>query len=361
MEKNIDETVEPITPADLQEDTTEKLSLRDALEVAYEAKQDAATSDSRVGEVDTGVSAGASAGTDAGGDKPSASESAQELPPLEPPAEFTRDEQDDFRQLSRKQQEAQLRLHKSRMSRLGEIKTATEEYKFVKDLARQIEPYVKARGHKETAEIAMQKAVALYLETVNNPKASAAAILRAKGLPVPRELIDEESRDPVQEKLAPLEQKIQTLESKLAQEEHQKAATVLNSVWDSFEQAKNAAGTLRFPDASGPSGFELASKIGSLVSGQTPLSQQFIETVRSRNPNANIETLLTEAYRFYGGRVDDSAAPPNTLTPQKHLIKSNRAASSVPGRGASSTGGKVIRYKTSREALEAAVRDLAEG
>jgi len=364
VERNIDENKPE------QENESSGMSLREALETAIEVNKDDG-SDPGVESPDRAVSGDPEPGTDTGGDGASVAASAEEST-LQPPAEFTADEKADFLQLTRKQQEAQLRLHRSRLSRLEEIKAeaarlsqAKTEYEHVKDLAKKLEPYIKARGHKETAEIAMQKAVALYLETVNDPKKSAAAILRARGLPVPKDLLDQP--DEIDPKISPLQEKINALESRLAQQDHKEAvqrqqeqAAALHQVWSAFEQSKNGAGAFRFPDIrpeAGEAGLSLASKIGSLVGGQTPLSQQFIATVQQKDPNATYETLLTEAYRFLGGRIHD-AEPSKTRNPQQHLVRSNRAAASVPGRGVAQQSGIVKKYKTYREALEAAKAEL---
>jgi hypothetical protein len=341
-----------------QEENTETLSLRDALEVALEAQKDDAGDDQGVGAPSARAATEAPEGSDTAGDDRNVPGSDE--PPLQPPAEFTADEKADFLLLSRKQQEAQIRLHKSRLSRLEEIKAASRDYEHVKRFAQQIEPYIKARGIKEPADVAIQKAVALWAETKADPKRSAAALLRANGLPVPRDLLEDETRDPQDEKLSPLQERLNALESRIVQEDTAKAATALNAIWSSFEQAKNAAGIARFPDIQpekGESGLQLATEIGSLVSGKTPLSLQFINSVRARNPQASAETLITEAYRFLGGRVDDSEAP-RTQSPQQHLYKSNRAAASVPGRGVSSSSGTVKKFRSYREALEAAKAEL---
>lgn len=360
MEKNTESAHEQPSPSDVQEDTDKALSLRDALEVAIEATEHDTGRAETDRAADRAASGDARPKSDAGGNQPSVPASEEE-PPLQPPAEWNNEEKADFAASSRKQQEAALRLHRSRMSRLEEIKTAARDFEHVKRLADDIEPFVRALGVKEKPAVAIQKAVALWKQfEEGDPKAAAAAYLRAKGLNVPRELIENQQADPLEEKLKPLQEELSSVKMKLAQEEHTKAAEALRQVWTSFEQAKNAAGGHRFPDIlpdKGEAGLRLSSQIGSLVGGHTPLSQQFIASVRARNPEATFETLLTEAYRFYGGRVDDSEAP-KSQSPQQHLYKSNRAASSVPGRGAPASNGGVRRFKTYREALEAAKAEL---
>ena len=115
-ERSTESEFEPIQPSDLVEDTGEKLSLRDALEVAVEASKDESGSDEGVGAKSLRGAAAAETGADTTGSNSDIQRDNE--PALQPPAEFTADEKADFNLLSRKQQEAQIRLHKSRLTRL---------------------------------------------------------------------------------------------------------------------------------------------------------------------------------------------------------------------------------------------------
>lgn len=294
-------------------------------------------------------------------------EKEEKPPELKAPAEFTNEEKEDFAASSRKQQEASLRLYKSSRKRFEEIKQATQEYKEIKSLADSTAPFLKVMGVKEKNEVAIQKALALWhgFEYAENPKFAAAQYLMAKGIDPPKEWLDGEKGNNFlygnaadDSKIKPLQEKLNLLENRLAQEDKVKVESVLNQTWQSFEATKNASGTSRYPDLQGQAGIEKAARIGSLVSGLTDLSKQFIASARDRIPDLTYMKLLEEAYRFNGGRIDDTAAT-KTQSAQNHLLKAKRAASSVPG-GASSVGvnGAKKKFLTYREAAAAALADL---
>lgn len=362
--ENASEENNEVTPQELTEDTSEKLSLRDALEVAIKAAEDDTSRPSEDRSGDPRVADQATAAPDAGRDNASVQAGEAKPEPLQPPAEFTAEEKADFVQLSRTQQEAQLRLHRSRMSRLSEIKEAAAELQWAKDLVKNLEPFAKARGAKGDIGADLQKALEFWRVANEDRKKAAAALLKSGNIPVPKELLEQPSQDPA---LSPLHEKINHLESRIAEEDRRKAAeqldvvrSALSQTYDAFSGAKNAAGTARFPDIQpdkGEAGIRMLSEIGSLLNVQTPVGQDFVQRVRARNPTANLETLMFEAYRYLGGRIDDSQAP-KTQSPQNHLHKSNRAASSVPGRGTPASSTQVRRFKDTRDAYAAALAEL---
>lgn len=291
-----------------------------------------------------------------------ATESKQ--PSLEPPSEYTPEEKADFLALSRKGQEAQLRLDKSRKSKLDEIRSATEEHKSYKQLADTLTPYLKVHGVKEPSEVALKKAIHMWLEFENgDPKAAAAAYLQAKGIKPPKELLEASGENSLfDEKITSLQNELKEIKTRSVQNDVEAAKVVLQKAWIEFETEKNAAGKPKFPDADGntESGLRMASSIGSLVSGQNELSKQFIANVQSRIPGLTLPRLYTEAYRYLGGRVDDSEAP-RSQDSQQHIVQSRRAASSVPGKSVAPTSNGVIKkFKSRKEATAAALEQLRE-
>lgn len=323
---------------------SEGLSLRDALEVALEAEKE---------EVPAPEEAEQEAVQE---------EKKPELPPLEPPAEWEKEDKELFHQSTRAQQEASLKLHHKRAAKLEEIKREAADLQWAKDLAKEVEPYLKAVGEKIPTHEALIKALKLRNELDSgDPKANAAAYLRSKGLPVPKDLLEAEEEgkkeDPV---ISELRRELEAIKSERVQKQTEQTVNVLSQHWQTFEQEKNAAGTPRYPDlANTEKGLELASNIGSLVRGDSDLSKQFIANAKARIPNLTYSKLLEEAYKFYGGTVDESTAP-RTQDTQRHIVKSRRAASSVPGRGAQSASGTVKKYKSYREAAAAALASLNE-
>jgi hypothetical protein len=369
-ESNVVETPAIETP-DAPIEEAKGLSLRDALEVAHEANKDvnndrndkSAPSPRKV-DNENGREGGEASkeATQSNGTGGSREASPVSLSPLEPPAEWNRDEKEAFREGSRKQQEAALRLHNSRAQTVNEIRAARAELEHLKKLNDDVTPYLKAMGVKESSPVALQKALKMWreFEEAKDPRAAAAAYLEAKGVEVPKEfLIDAENT--IDPKIAAIQQELSSVKNRLAQEDRARLEETFSSTWQSFESSTNAAGKAKFPDLNdSETGLRLASNIGSLVGGQTELSKQFIANAKERIPNLTWDRLYEEAYKFHGGKVDDSEAP-RPKSQKQHIAISRRAASSVPGRGGSgaSDSGKKL-YKTLREAQEAALASIRE-
>lgn len=351
--------------AELPEEKAEGLSLRDALEVAVEGTKEPeqgegvrASGDSSK-DSPSGSSTKEGEAANASGEGSSNERSSE--PALQPPAEYTAEEKADFLSLSRKGQEAQLRLHRSRLSMLEEIKREKADNQWVRDVVKEITPFLKVRGEKEPTHAQVIKALKVVNDLDTDAQGALLRIAKAKNIPVPKEWEQKEGgADPLQEKIAPLQSELNQLKSRIAQEDLARARTNLSAAWQAFETQTNAAGQARFPDLSNPqTGLALASKIGSLVSGQTELSKQFIADVKGSNPNCTYNDLLEAAYRYYRGRVDDSEASRSQDT-QKHIERSSRAAASVPGRGgvSASASGGVKKFKSYRDAAKAALAEL---
>lgn len=291
----------------------------------------------------------------------------QKSPKYEPPAEYTAEEKADFLQLSPKGQEAQLRLDKSRRSRLDEIKAAAKEHEHAKKLAESVNPYIKAMGLKDSPEVALQKALGMWKEfedpkTPEEIKAAAAKYLQARGVEVPEGFLTQPENNAIASTIAPLQKEIEALKLRQSEADQAKKVEILNTAWMSFEKETNAAGKLKFPDINNTeSGLKLSSEIGSLVSGDNALSKDFIARAQARIPGLTYQELFKEAYRYLGGKVDESATAITRPEPAQpsHLLKSKRAASSIPGRGGnSSVSGPSKKFKSYREAAQAALAEL---
>src|SRR5690606_9927362 len=114
---------------------------------------------------------------------------------------------------------------------------------------------------------------------------------------------------------------------------------------------RNKAGGTRFPDVKNDEeGTRLAANIGSLVR-----QPEFQAAVRARIPGASLREFVVEAYRWYGGRVDESEGAKSQVN---HLEKAKRAAASVPGRGASNGALPKKKFSDVGDAIEAALEAL---
>lgn len=330
----------------------ELLSRRDALEVAFEAVTEKENASKPVIEKKEEPAQAITPEVKA----------APEVPALQPPAEWSKEEKEDFLSGTRKQQEAALRLHKTRASTLETIKRERQDYEHLRKLSENVSPYIKAMGLKDTPEVAIQKAVAMWKEfEEGDPRKAAAQYLKAKGLEVPQELLDEKNSE--NDPLNPIQQRLESLESLIREERESKEREVLIGSWNSFQDTKNASGKPMFPDLHSDSGTNLAGQIGSLVGGKTDLSKQFIALAQMRIPDLDRTKLYAEAYKFLGGKVDDSVATKtqDKATTTEHINRARRASASVmPSGSSASTTGVTTGKMSRRDALQLAMQELRE-
>lgn len=343
-------------PVDLPPEEEKGLSLRDALEVAVEGTKEPAKDEVPKPEQDKQET------TEKRGSDNAAVDGHLTQQATQPPAEWNAEEKADFLASTPKAQEAALRLHNRRQSKIEEIKREASDLQWAKDLAKEVEPYLKSVGGKKKAHEALIDALRLRHEfDTGNPKANALAYLKTKGID-PAKLLEIDGKESTSdEKITPLQKDISDIKMRIAQEDHSRATQILSSAWGEFEGAKNAGGNARYPDVgNSEAGLKLSANIGSLVRGDTELSKQFIANAKNRIPDLTYQSLLHEAYRYCGGKVDDSEAPTKTQSTQSQIAKSSRAAASRPGSGAQTAGGKVKKFKTYREAASAAMAELQE-
>lgn len=366
------ESVEIEKPVqEVETDKPEKLSVREALEKGLSESRKDEPKGKRIVEKDQ---------LDLGPKKPNKFDKSNEpIKAYEPPAQWTKEEKEDFKVLSPKQQEATLRLINSRKSeietiRLGreEVAREREELKWAKDLAAEVTPFLKANGRAEDGNVAQTiiKAVKAVRELdTGDPLVNAVSYLRAKGKDVPEELLEaiaaraEGGEKYIAPQIQSLQNDLKDVKSKLEHRERLESVAPLVQAFDAFSAEKNALGGRRFPDLDeSEKGSKISTEMGSLLNGQTELSKQFLANAQNRIPNLTYSKLLEEAYKWCGGTVDDNAkqsSKPEDL--KKHIKQSNRAASSVPGRGnrASTLSGPVKKVPL-REALRLSMEEHAD-
>lgn len=330
----------------------EKLDLADALEVGLAATK----TDEELAREQQAPAAEATTDTSA--------TPGEEVPALSPPAEYSKEEIEDFKKLSRTGQEAALRLYKSNRRLFEEGKREkTEanqrkaELKWAEDFADGVKSFYRVRGDKEPSPADIVKALNLVKDIDTRGKAALVEYLEAKGEKIPQELL--ESTDPKSapsKEITSLLEKVNTLEGKITQQEQTAKTMQIVQGYQTFERTKNAAGSPRYVDILGnsESALKMTGELLSLVSGESELSRHFLQSVVSRNPEATYLDACDAAYRYLGGQVDDTAAP--KTDPQEHLKKSNRAAASVPGRGTNGRSGSTAKQLPLDEALAHALQ-----
>lgn len=343
---------EVVEGADKGKDSDEEkgLSLRDALNVGVEAFND--KEEQKVSKKEESVEEKEST---------KVASVAPSTPTYSAPSEWTEEEKQDFYNSSPKQQEASLRLHRSRNSKLEEIKAAAREYDHIRQLNESITPFIKAMGIKERPDVAVQKAVQLWkeFEYTDDPNKAAAEYLRAKGIEPPKELVSIPENNPLEQKINSIQQTQNAILNRIAEEQQRQVGASLLHHWNSFEETKNANGAFKYPDLKTESGPKIAAMVGSLVNRQTDLSKQFIATVEARIPDLSYYALLEEAYKFAGGKVDNSA-PRSQPSVNKHINKAKRAAASRPGGSTMVPLDIGSKKLPRREALQYAMREVLE-
>lgn len=336
------------------EEESKGLSARDALEVAFEAHKE---DDSDDADDDLVVE-----------DTPE----EDEPEPIEPPSEWEKAEKEEFAKLPRAAQEATLNLHRKRVKAQEGIKAEKEavtrerqELEAYKQLADQSAPFIKAMGIKDPPAVAINKSLTLWADMLKDPDGTYLKIKKAQGQDVPQEVLKHlrQGEQQLNPEVESLREQVNSLTMKETQRETEQKSRQLVDQWSIFEGTQNAAGKPRFPDIqndSGESGLELSSKIGSLVGGRTALSKEFITNAQARFPGLTYPQLFEMAYRYYGGRVDDSQQEqPRSQDSQAHLARSRRAAASTPGRSqVSAPNGGLKKFGTTREAYAAALAEL---
>lgn len=281
---------------------------------------------------------------------------------IKAPGEWTKEEQEDFRSLSRKQQEATIRVYQSRVNKMSELHKKLEEVKWADDFAKEMSVFLQSRGDRNPRETMIN--ALKFANQFGGPDADeattrrcAAEYLRAKGVTVPKELEIGDGDGTTNPEITPLQKQIVELQGRLDAQESAAINSAKMQVWQTFASSKNGAGAPKYSDINDTeSGKALARLIGTLVTGRTELSRQFINSVQSRIPNLTPIALYEEAYKYGGGRIDNTESTARIQDPQKHIRNSNRAASSVPGRGVSKSDSPA-RKLSRKDALKLAVSE----
>lgn len=349
---------EPVeSPDTIEIEESPLMSTKDALEVALSAHSEEETLEPKVaqGQVEETLQ-------------------EPETPKYQPPAEWDKEDKELFYQSTEAQQLAALKLHEKRQKTFHSIREEQEalkhqkqEMQWIKDLADQMTPFLKTRGDKEPAYNQLVKALKVVNHVDSDTKGAVAAILEARGLPVPKELLESDTAgdvraDTLTKENSDLQNRLNSIESELALRKRQEQLQPVFAALSEFESIKGADGKPKFPSYNGAGtsqqDLEFASNFGSLVRGDTEQSQFYINLKLRSNPNLTMLGLLEEAYKDCGGLVNPSGTTESDKT--KIIKKSNRAASSVPGTGGQGTSSSPIKKLSRKEALALALEEAGQ-
>lgn len=284
--------------------------------------------------------------------KQEAAPEPQVEPEIEPPNGFTAEEKAAWKQGNVKA--IQKGFQRLALERERVVSQAQNEGGTYRKLAETVAPYIEAAGMKgKDPATAITEALAVVNAINKNPQQALAAIAQLKGVTLgaaPQNGQQQNGPDLTQH-LTPLQTQLNTVTEYIKTSQQRDVAASFSQVFDSMMNEKNKAGTTRFPDVkTDEEGTRLASNIGSLVR-----SPDFQAAVRSRIHGAGLRELVVEAYKWYGGRIDDSEA---TKSQVNHLAKASRAASSVPGRGGSAGQLPKKKFVDTGDAIDAALDEL---
>lgn len=270
--------------------------------------------------------------------------------PIKAPAEFNKEEKAAWEKGDTKQVlKAFERIHKSRTANFSRAQAAIQqEYGTMKELADRIKPYIEASGNNgKDPYRALTEAVAAVQMINSNPKLALKQILQMKGLTL-EELQDDSAEDKTSSKIEPIQARLNQLEQELKRRENEGVQRQFVDVFTSLQTEKAANGANRFLDLQDTEeGKQLAFDIGSQLRDQA-----WVERTKRRMPTAGLRELVVEAYKYLGGRIDESKESPQQKTEEIKRAKS--ASASVPGRSSSIPGKFGKKAKTLEEAVDAA-------
>lgn len=274
---------------------------------------------------------------------------------VEPPAEFSGPAKEAWKNGDRKAIRAE--WDRINHSRLGELSRLQNEDSSFKGLVKELKPYIEAAGLQgKSPQQAVMEALALANELKNNPLESVRNIIKVAKLNPDSIFSDDAPQKNVpDENFTALQKEVEALRLEREQERLQVLGQHFGAVFQSLAEEKNKAGTQRYLDLQDTeAGFKLASEIGSLIR-----KPDFQQAVRSRIPGAGLREFVVEAYRWFGGRVDESESSRSQQN-SNHVQKAKRAASSVPARGGGNGGGSRKQYGDLESALHAAWEELKD-
>lgn len=265
-----------------------------------------------------------------------------------PPAEFNRPEQEAWKRGDVKAIQAAYR--RINTTRTQEVTRLQNEHRDLRKLAEVVHPYLEAAGQRgKDPYRAIQEAVSAINEIRKDPRAGISELLRLHKL-TPDDLKEKSAGQTATEASTALTSRLERVEHEITRREHQEVANAFGTVFDQLGAATNKAGGKLFPDINeSEAGIALAGRIGSTV-----WDKNFQQAVRERIPDATFGDFVIEAYRWHGGRVDQSAG---VSSPQEHIQRAKRASASSSGvvRRAASAPKK---FKTLDEALDSTLEDL---
>lgn len=302
------------------EDKSDKLSNREALELAISEKREVRESPQELRPVIE--------------NQPTQKEVKQAVEAdIEPPAEFSAAGKKAWAEKNLPEiQKEYSRIHHARTQEITRAqkaeREAREDAKTWRELGKMAAPYIEARGTEGvTPQQAMMEALALIQEFKKGDPATVKAELKKIGIDLDSPNTHS-SKNIDESKINTLQERLERLESEREAQRLQSTVQTFESVFNNLASQKTRTGEPVFPGLldNSESGIEFARELGSLTQ-----DQRFQAGVLRRFPNADFSIVVREAYKYLGGKVSGEPVTVSTSTQTKHIEKSRRAAASTPG------------------------------
>lgn len=315
------ENKEVVTTNDIvEEDKSDKLSNRDALEAAISEKRQVSEEAKPIATEQNITNKEIKQAVDAD---------------IQPPAEFSAAGKKAWaeKNLSEIQKEY-ARIHTARTQEITRAqraeREAREDAKTWRELGKMAAPYIEARGQQGvTPQQAMMEALALIQEIKKGDPSSIKSELKKIGIDLDSQNSHSSTAKNFDDsKINTLQERLERLESERENQRIQTLAITYDNVFKKVISEKTRTGETVFPDLldNSEKGIEFAKELGSLTQ-----DQRFQAGVLRRFPDADLSTVVKEAYKYLGGKVAGESvtvSPENNTT---HIVKSRRAAASTPG------------------------------
>lgn len=349
MENNIEHVEAPVVE--------EKLSAREAIEKAvYEGREAQPDTERTALERPTPA--------------PQAINKMAQEADIEPPSELTAEGKKAWLEnnaaLIKKEWQ---RVNQPRLQELSRAQTAErkareeaqrvmQESQTWKQLGDMAKPYIEARGGQGVdPHKAIMEALALVDAFKKEDPASVKAELKRIGIDLDKAPSQSGAIPPeLKSEITSLRQTVSSLQQQQQVENLNRLGQTFDSIFTKLTSEKTRTNESVFPDLldNSEKGIQFARELGSLTQ-----DANFQRGVLRRFPDADMTTVVREAYKYLGGRV--AGEPVKVSANNQHIEKARRAAAAAPGRVATrNEGSSVVGKLSAREAFERALAESRE-
>jgi hypothetical protein len=230
----------------------------------------------------------------------------------------------------------------------------------IRELAEKVRNYLSVRGEEEIPdEVKIAQALQLVSEMKKRDGTAIKAELRKLGIDLDRASETTAALPPeVSEKLSSLQQVADEYKRDKEEQHFRSTVQTFDTIFKNLTSQKTRTGETVFPDLLDNSepGIEFARELGSLTR-----DERFQAGVLRRFPDATLEVVVREAYKYLGGRVSGESSRVSPQQNQNHLQRSRRASAASPGRSTPRVNDSNLNGKLSSRAALAKALEMHRG